>query len=53
MPSTLPSASTAMSSDQYWSRSCAALVKCSRRSSTHLIERRKSFAAATTAMSSE
>src|SRR6185436_12025523 len=38
-PSTLASASTAISSAQYWSRSCTALVKYSRRSSVHLIER--------------
>ena len=37
--------------DQYWSRSCAALVKCSRRSSIHLTGRLTSLAAATTAMS--
>jgi hypothetical protein len=53
MPSTLPAGSTATSSDQYWSRSCTALVKYSRRSSVHFSERSSNFAAATSATSSE
>ena len=38
-PRILPSASSAISQSQYWSRSWVAALKCSRRSSIHLIGR--------------
>src|SRR6185312_14588933 len=46
------SSSNAASSSQYWSRSCTAAMKCSRRSSIHLTGRRSLRLAADIATSS-
>ncbi|CFW45143.1 Uncharacterised protein [Bordetella pertussis] len=52
MPSTWPWSSMAIATFQYWSRSWIEVVKCSRRSSTHLTGRPSLRAAAGIAISS-